>query len=604
VSISLIPNDLISPPGTHWVLAWTMVDSAGRPFDSAPERISIPSGSPTVDASELPRLARPDGTTYLQGPRGLPGDKGDQGERGERGYPGNQGERGVMGYQGIPGPTELDAKDLGFVGDGVTVETEGLSRLAAKFQSSLSGPYINNPNANRFRLRFRPGEYVLPSSLAGGWFHYVEICGTNRDTCKLVCRDPSNPFIASGLDHLDNITLENVIRQGWRSPPEVHWNQVKMIFGAGRDWGSTYQAIASPSEGGTAVIHDVEIVAPNGYVGLWVYGARHTDIRRLTMDGGNWSHAIRLENIRPGGTTRVADSLIRGNASIGMTTGIFLPANRLYPVENVIIENNRVENFREEGITLDGMGNNAGLCSVIGDGTITAASNDASGRLVIQPALYYRTLGGTNDPLPISADDSWSRFYGVFMQGSGIPGAYAKILSHDADAGTLTLDTHTPASAVTLGGMFSVHGGFWGTVIRDNRVHSTMAYQTTDRAYPVGISAYLDVFNTEIAHNRISCANGISVIGGHLFGICEAPALHTSVHDNVLMRCHQIATAENGTRGAIRVAHYYGTRTQYGNRCYRNRVDGGQVWLMQQDDNARAWDATNELVNGAVLRTA
>ena len=512
---------------------------------------------------------------------------------------------------------------LGFVGDGVTVNTDGMALLDSLVAAMYAGYSVFGDvdasntlkaHAIRIRLRVRPGRYLIPAGAYGsggrplGWYQHIEWEGTHRDACVIACADPNSLVSNCNIfDHIDNLTVENVQRSSWNTPPDVRMTNSRWVHTVGDPFkymlNATPDAQSGVNGAGSVWLENMIVEAPAGYVGIWCSGAKNVTVRGCTVTG-DFSHCIRVENIRPGGRVEISGCHTKGGK-----TGIFFPSNRVNIIERVLIQGNRVEDFREEGISLDGMGNNPGLLSVIGDGTISAVGNDATGRLVITPSLVCRSLGGTNDVLPVSAYDNWTSFYAVFAEGSGIPGAYARVYSFDPVLGTLTLDTFTPAASVVVGGSFGVHGGFWGCTIRDNELHSLAAYEGIDDTYNVGISLWLDCYETLVENNRIvGCAQGISVASGLLFGSVEARAFGNTIRGNKLIRCHQKTTADNGSRGAIRIEQYFGgaDRVQYGNRCRDNIVDGGKVWISGQDDAEKVWGivdtAKNELRNGASVQ--
>ena len=85
---------------------------------------------------------------------------------------------------------------------------------------------------------------------------------------------------------------------------------------------------------------------------------------------------------------------------------IFLGSNRQAPIRNVFIENNKVSGNTEEGIALDGFGNNVGLIPVICNGRLSSVTNDANGRVVVSMSqmVYTPTLSPANPTLvPVSA---------------------------------------------------------------------------------------------------------------------------------------------------------------------------------------------------------
>ena len=483
--------------------------------------------------------------------------------------------------------------DFGFPRDG-SDGSQAVARLSSFLDAQRGFGRASETKALRVQIRVRPGTYSWPATGAGPALHCVEFLGTDRDTCIFRCSDPAGVVLVSGFDRLHNLTVENFQRSTYGVSSDLVYRNCSFRYNAARDWGPSSLVNVSAE---SAVVENCSVQSTAGYVGLWSTGGKNLRITGCSVVG-NFSHCIRVELLAPGGRVEISGNYTRGGA-----TGIFLPSNRLYPVERVLIQGNRVENFREEGISLDGMGNNPGMLSVIGDGTITAAANDAAGRLVITPSLIWRSLGGTNDPLPVDDNTPWENYRGCFQAGSGIPGAYARIYSHDAVAGTLTLDTFTPAADITIGGRFSAHAGFWGCVVRDNEIHSLEPYGT-DYTYNTGISLWLDVYDTLVENNRVEgCSNGIQVASGMVFGAVEANAWGNIVRGNRFARCQQKPTTPNGMHGVVRLYQRYGgpERIQYRNRFRDNLIDGGEVWIGGQDDAAVAFDASNELINGASL---
>lgn len=485
--------------------------------------------------------------------------------------------------------------DFGFRGDG-SDNSIAINKLSAFALSQRGDGRASDDHAGRIAVRVRPGDFVWPSGTVANLYG-IEFLGANRKTCTFRSSDPSGLVRVGGFERLSNLTIENFQRASDVSPlgREVVWNNCSFKYQS--DMPGVYLANASAEN---VTVSRCSVQSGAGYVGLWITGARNASIFDCQATG-DLSHCIRVDGILPGGRVRVV-----GNHTKGGSTGIFFPSNRSYCVDSVLIEGNTVEDFREEGISLDGMGNNVSMFSVIGDGTILSASNDASGRLVITPSLIFRSAGGTNDPLPVSAISDWTNYMATFAHGSGIPGSYARVYSSDPELGTLTLDTFTDSDLVVPGGNFGVHTGFWGCVVRGNTLHSMAAYGGTDYTYPTGISFWLDAYDCVAEYNRIiGCANGITVAGGLLYGSVEANAWGTQLVGNKLIRCHQIPTVTNGYRGAIRIEQFYGgtNKVQYRNRCRNNVLDGGVAYVSGQDDASKVWDASNEMVNGASFQS-
>ena len=281
------------------------------------------------------------------------------------------------------------------------------------------------------------------------------------------------------------------------------------------------------------------------YMGVEVYnkGVDTFYFDHNTMSCNAGSHLLRVEIAND---IKICDNVISGGV-----TGIMFGSTRTRPIQNAIVSGNEVYGQSEEGITCDGFGNNTGLCPVIANGSILSASNDVNGRLVISSVLAYSAGSHPTqytDTMEVADRSDWTKFYYSFSEGSGLPGRYFQILSFDTTAGTFTLDTICPASAVTLGGWGSVDGGFFNITFTDNYVHDVWGVDST---YGTGFSIYLNCFNVEMSGNRmVNCAHGANVTGGLMLGIYRTKAWRINIHDNIF---------DNNPEYGITIGNLYST---------------------------------------------
>lgn len=317
---------------------------------------------------------------------------------------------------------------------------------------------------------------------------------------------------------------------------------------------------------------------PACYIYIYSPSVAGVDIKRNHFTG-TASHAIRGDGAR--GASVRHNRLI--GTGVGWKTGIFFGSDRAPPIEGVEIHKNLVENFYEEGISLDGFGNNANLCPVIGNGPIAAATNDASGRLVITAKLKYHNGSTPNVDSPLSIRSDWKSFYWSFNHGSGLDGLITRIVDFNPSDGsvdgvvwgTLTLDCRESAASVVIGGRGGVQGGFFNCSVTNNILKG--ARGASDVNYSVGLSIYLNVFNTMISGNRlIDCSKGIQLTGGTMLSTYDCLAFNNKVVDNFFIGCKD--------KAAWFVSSYTSTLKQVGNEFRGNTVIGGQLSFNYQSN--------------------
>lgn len=186
-SITLVPNDVITPAGTIWILTLSLLDHQGRHHRSV-ERVRVASDS--TDADALVRVASTP-AAVVAGPRGPRGEQGPPGERGSDGPPGPEGPAGPTGpsgagpFFGAPGAVQYVKSDTG------NDTNDGLSWTSAK--RTLLAAYDALP-ATGGRILFSDNAWV------GG-----EV--PNQGLWVMGVGDPGWP----------------TLRPGFRAPKAVHW---------------------------------------------------------------------------------------------------------------------------------------------------------------------------------------------------------------------------------------------------------------------------------------------------------------------------------------------------------------------------------------------
>ena len=107
-TIALVPNDVITPSGTVYVVSITAVDSSGR-VSSWTERWRVASSPASISFADVERVQASSGTTYVgtggaAGAPGAPGAAGPAGATGPAGPAGATGATGPTGPAGATGP--------------------------------------------------------------------------------------------------------------------------------------------------------------------------------------------------------------------------------------------------------------------------------------------------------------------------------------------------------------------------------------------------------------------------------------------------------------------------------------------------------------------
>ena len=252
-------------------------------------------------------------------------------------------------------------------------------------------------------------------------------------------------------------------------------------------------------------------------------------VSNCTFHGIRATHPIRVDK---------ADYFdISYNTVDNGVTGIFCGSWREDILHGGKITYNHVYGQSEEGISMDGFGNNTGLCPVICQGPVTQATNDGNGRIVVTNDFHFRQGIHPNDttaPTDIASRSNWTNFYYSFVD-STLAGKYYKIYAFDTTHNTLTIDTIAPASIIPIGSTATVDAGFFDMEIAYNTVHDVWGQDST---YGTAFSLWLNNFNTNLHHNQVyNCANGLNSAGGLMLNLYILKSWRANIHDNTFTNC-------------------------------------------------------------------
>jgi hypothetical protein len=191
--------------------------------------------------------------------------------------------------------------------------------------------------------------------------------------------------------------------------------------------------------------------------------------------------------------------------------------------------------------------------------------------------MFYHDNTNPVQPSPVSLRSDWTKFYFVFSEGTGIDGTIAEIYSYDTLANTITLNIYTLAASINTTGFAGVHAGFFNNSITNNRLYGAAP---ANKNTAVGISVYLNVFNTKVENNTISGFNrAIIVYGGLMVSTYHCLAYYNTVQNNTVIASNAI-NAVNGA--AIEFGSLFGGINQIGNKLIGNNVVNGGINLENQ----------------------
>ena len=496
--------------------------------------------------------------------------------------------------------TMVNVKDHGAVGDGVTDDS---AAITAAYTAAKSSPYEHKD------LYFPIGNFLF--NKAGFNQQYAgKFVGQSKTESILTSTDTFMQVTSSGAIDITiiNLTFEgytftNTMPAGTTTPSLYDFEMKNVICICGDVTSGTYflniLGTSAPNQA-NAVIPSINIESCSFSFGLlflgfqfaWVNSVRF--INNKVKCNNNIYGFIRVTPIPPNGFDNIHSEQTNGRIEIkdnefsavnGATVGIALNLNREYPITNPVVSGNTIDGISEEGIAIDGFGNNETLANTICTGTITSAANDGDGRLVIGFGNMQYVTGGTPTPSPISLRDDWTVFKLTMDKETGNDGQLIDIHSFDSGSNTMTLNTRILASSVLLAGEYSVQNGVFGAVIENNTIFNGYG------SISVGISLYLGCYGAQVRGNRMSNLNrGVLVAGAKILSLYNSNSWNNSIYDNIIDSPTGVAMELLGL--------FSSTAKQYGNSVYNNTCRGGDIYITNQYDfNAH----NNKMTTGKVV---
>ena len=460
----------------------------------------------------------------------------------------------------------------GIIGDGVTNNKTNINKLATEARSQ------------RTNLYFPDGTYLCNGNI-DGW--YVRFAGQSK--LGTIIKD-LNATNEHSVDGADNITFLDAF------VTDFYWNYtknnvslnsrtfLKRIFNS-----CTFKTTLS---GFTQTVYTGEynlfagvefvgcdFVNPAAqYSGILFRKYSSVLIKNCTFTESG--HPIYFQTGLPNAKIQVI-----GNTVNGGTTGIFFQGSKDVPFVGVLIQGNTVNNINEEGIGIDGIGNDKGLIPVICNGTMGSITNNSKGQPVINVAAMIDSYGRDSIMNIVSEIGDLKNYYFSFGRATGQEGKIIKIADYDIINQTVTLDSVLLASAITTGGFGGIQSGFFNFHIIGNSLNNILG---TNNAYGTAISSYLNVFNFLIENNTVTnCAHGINVAGGLMLGSMHTLAYGNTVRNNTFIDCDKyVAGAPSTEKGTVRFLSYYADSTtgpfQYNNSFTGNSVNYGGIYIQNQ----------------------
>ncbi|MDQ7043937.1 MAG: glycosyl hydrolase family 28-related protein [Sulfurimonas sp.] len=439
-------------------------------------------------------------------------------------------------------------------------------------------------------------------------------CNTfvNAQGVRFIGEDKNTTIIKDTLDRLsilhniagaENITFENYKVGDYATPKHRLFKNCIFRVNAPSDIDLSGYYMMTTGLSDTRRNVDDEFVDCNFifdrvYISLYISQYNSVSIHNCSFDG-NATHNIRLASAY----NRNPRISIVGNTLDGGKTGIFIGSDRSFPIQGGLIEGNTLRNQYEEGISLDGFGNNPAKVPVIANGPIDSVSNDENGRVVIGMAqMVYMNSNKASSPSPVSLRDDWTNFYFSFGEGSGQEGTLVKIHSFNTADNTLTLDSFTLAPNINVGGDSGVQTGFFNWIVRDNNLSGILG-TAFGSEYGTAISIYLNVFGTLVENNTVSnSAHGVNVAGSLLENVVRSLAYGNTVRNNTFLNCDTTRLGSTDY-GVIRFNSRYGGPIQYNNKLINNTINNdanfnpARIFIQRQ----KSFTITdNNLINGEI----
>ena len=461
----------------------------------------------------------------------------------------------------------LDVSSMGIIADGTTNNKSKLNTAATEARSTKqllyfkNGTYLSSGNINLWSIK------VVGESKTG-----------------VILKDGSTLY-EHNLDYAENMTFQDAFISDYPDPV--------VNGGKGVDLRTFYNCVFKTTKTGfTQTVYSgmynlraaVEFVKcdfenlPTQYSGLLLRKFKSILIKDcLFAESG---HPLYFQAGLPNAKIEVV-----GNTVNGGTTGIFFQGNKEVPFVGVLIQGNTVNNIYEEGIAIDGIGNDKGLIPVICNGPMGVITNNSKGQPIINVAAMIDSYGRDSIMNIVSEIGDLKNYYFTFGRATGQEGKIIKIADFDIVNQTVTLDTVLLASAITSGGFAGIQSGFFNFHIVGNSLNNILG---TNNAYGTAISANLNSFNFLIENNTVTnCAHGINVAGGLMLGSMHTLAYGNTVRNNTFIDCDKyVAGAPSTEKGAVRIISYYADPTsgpfQYNNSFTGNSVNYGGIYIQNQ----------------------
>ena len=480
----------------------------------------------------------------------------------------------------------IDVTSAGVIGDGVTNNKTNINKLATEAR------------AQRANLYFPNGTYLCNGNI-DGW--YIRFAGQSKSGTIIKDLNTNNEH---SVDGADNITFLDAFMT------DFYWNYAKnnVSLNSRTFLKRTFNncTFKTTLSGFTQTVYSGEY---NLYAGVEYTGcdfinpaAQYTGILFRKFSSVLIQNCTFTESGHPiyfqAGLPNAKIEVI-GNTVNGGTTGIFFQGNKDVPFVGALIQGNTVNNVMEEGIAIDGIGNDKGLIPVISNGTLGAITNNAQGQLVINVAAMIDSYGRDSIMNIISEIGDLKNYYFSFGRATGQEGKVIKIADYDIVNQTVTLDTLMLASTITAGGFGGIQSGFFNFHIIGNSLNNILG---TNNAYGTAISAYLNSFGFLIENNTVTnCAHGINVAGGLMLSVTHTLAYNNTVRNNTFIDCDKyVAGAPSTEKGTVRFISYYADPItgpfQYNNTFIGNSVNYGGLYIQNQRNmifQNNTLDATN-----------
>jgi len=472
-----------------------------------------------------------------------------------------------IGYGSLHGATnnkthklakQLDVTQFGVKGDGITDNTLALDKL------------IKKAKAIKASLYFPHGTYIYNKD------------GMEASSIKFIGESKASTIIKEialkrthNLDGAENITFLNFDITDKNTSKTRVFKSCK--FEINLPVKDDYVLIDNGkyTQNTNVQFLNCDFVFPRIWVGLYIRKYNTVLIQNCTFSGDAW-HNIRLDEPY----LVEANVQILDNTLTGGTTGIFIAPSRNISMKGGLIQGNKLFNQKEESIAMDGFGNDPNMIPVIANGPLSKVTNNKKGRLVISMDSMSYHNGAAS---PVKLRSNWNNFFFSFGEGSGMEGTVVRILSSNAKANTLTLDTICKASKVKMGGDAGVQGGFFNWVVRNNFVTGNWG---ANKTYGTAISIYLNTFGILVENNTVTnCAHGINLAGGIMLDCYRSLSYNNVVRNNKFIDCDKYAVGDPSEDiGVIRFVSYGNERgpIQYNNSFINNTVSGGRIFIQRQ----------------------